>query len=517
MIRDGFNAIAKSEGHNLSPYLLDIAARQCVGDYTPPYGHYEWHHVIPYSLADTPIFKENGALSEFHINDPKNCVALPDNADECAPGGAEVHNGRHVNAYRDGMNDLLNRWQTEYEAGKMTRAQVHAEFYTFLKAVRHNLDPSLNVIEGPLDPELNFRVMMYRDHPRLGTEDRFLKDLMVDPEVMAQRKDCSAEQLVRYEASFGQALKWIDIYKQRAQAIEMGLVKADDIIPSGPDLTEPIKALLADPDTPTISREYGEAVLLGAQAVTAAALAPEVIGLAAVARAGGLASVAVSEAGPSLTVIEGGAAAAAPVANVAMDYKIAAGAAGVALLSAQAAAAAPQRFTAETLLPPAAVLNAGADKMGDRSDVDHISWRFTNAPSGAAENSLSALYQRDMQKGMDQLGAHALLRADGSFERCDSLCRDWSSNPQAHAGYNSNGLGVYVEGKGELTEAQRQALTSLTTSLGEQRSGPASVVRLRPANADAEAAWSVQDPQPALGAALSLRPRVAVGLQAAAL
>ncbi len=280
------------------------------------------------------------------------------------------------------------------------------------------------------------------------------------------------------------------LFDERAELIAAGKLQAGQQVmpfPQQPEasLRERLEQIIVR--APTINPNVGYGLMAGGAALVTLGAAGAVMGLGATA-----AVTAETTAPVVLTVIEGGGAVVARTV-ASEEIRRAAGIAALTIAAGSSAAAAEpvEKYTAENLLPPLAGMNAGTDAMGDRQQVDHISWRFTRLPVGDSGNSLSALALRDRENQLGSLGAHAVLRADGSFERSDSLCRDWANNPQIQAGRNGNAIGLYVEGDGALTAAQRQSLGKLETGFSSLcQSHQAQAGELSPATQLEAEAWS---------------------------
>ena len=184
-----------------------------------------------------------------------------------------------------------------------------------------------------------------------------------------------------------------------------------------------------------------------------------------------------------------------------------AGAARLAAPTAVGAATSVMISDPAQALPAYNSMNAGRDDMGERGNVDHISWRFTGLPAGDAGNTLAALAARDTAPdraggALTHCGAHLLVKADGTIEQDSAHARPLSLNPQIDAGKNSNAIGVYVEGDGQLTAAQRATLTALNTNFSQQRlqAGELTQSVLTPATIVEDMAWDTSGPGPSIPA-----------------
>jgi len=170
-------------------------------------------------------------------------------------------------------------------------------------------------------------------------------------------------------------------------------------------------------------------------------------------------------------------------------------------------------------IPIPGEMNRGSDDIGTRSDVDHISWRFSGIRAGDPANSPEALYVRDIAASreggpLQHAQGHLLLKADGSIIRSEQFNRPWDMNPQIEGGNNGNAIGVIVEGTDTLTKAQRETLTTLNTKLGDLRG---STSMLSPAGVKEEMAWGGTTPtDPAFVQSPVMRQRMQSSISAAA-
>lgn len=358
-----------------------------------------------------------------------------------------------------------------------------------MQVLRVAADPSLMLVSGPLDPTLNARVLLNYNDPHLGTDAAFIRDFLPEP----KDASCKADTREKLQYSYDKAIEWIDVFSARTKAIANHEVKAGDMIANMTWENLVDKAARAVPEVNSPVPGY---VMMGVGATLATGGA--VAGLvSAPAMAGAAATVAADGAAPALTVIQGGAPAVAAAAEgTAVQLARAAAVATAVVGGTHAANAAPiQQAEASTLLPPLAQMNQGGDEMGERSHVDHISFRMTGYKPSDPRNTLEALAARDVDNGAQGPAAHALLKADGSFVRQEGSSRAWSDNPQIDAGKNGNAVGVYVEGTTALTQAQRQSLNELAQAmqakLDQMGHGLAS---LSPAGMAAEQAWQGQTP-----------------------
>lgn len=144
-IHSSFNSLGRI-GQQRSPFIFEIANKPCNGDYEPKFEKFQWHHIVPQSLRNENIFQKGGLLAGFLFDEGKNCVALPTSQDPCDKIGADApttHEGRHIDAYKDGMKKLFDDWEGLVQESKMTPTQVKQEFAAFLLGMRLNLDPGL--------------------------------------------------------------------------------------------------------------------------------------------------------------------------------------------------------------------------------------------------------------------------------------------------------------------------------------------------------------------------------------
>lgn len=524
MIHERFNTIA-SAGHpqrDINIYEIGTGV-QCRGDYVPVYSQYEWHHVIPQTLRNHDLFKEGNALGLFNFDQGKNCVALPTKEDECekvGPDSPTQHDGRHIKTYDFALRSVLDRWDKNIQNERMTTTQVRQEFASLLKNMRVHLDPSLRILEGfsPTDP-INGRIMLSYKDPNLGSDQPFISEFIPEPDVVDKRCDEAAAN--RIALSRNNSIPLIEAFDKRATAIANGQVLASDIIPAMNEPTQPDRSrviqLYAQADQ--INEMYGYGLMAAGAVIAAPAVAMEIAPLAV--------PLAVDSSAVSLRVVADNApkivAVTKDTALESLKYVSGRAAAFIGGLSLSDAASSSQakadtvtHTSPNSVLPPLSQLNAGSDMMGDRSDVNNISWRFTGVPAGDSGNALSALYLRDIQAGKSHNGAHLLLQPNGTFERSETLSRPWESNPQIHAGHNGDAIGVYVAGCGQVTESQRTSLSLLNTSLCSQRQQSGlglSCTALMPSGYTEQNAWDgsiqrqpiPQQPRPQNGLAAGLR------------
>ena len=156
-----------------------------------------------------------------------------------------------------------------------------------------------------------------------------------------------------------------------------------------------------------------------------------------------------------------------------------------------------------TALPDQSELVSQGDARGPRTQVDHINWKFTGFAIGDERNTLAALKARDMSDqrpggAMPDIGAHYLLKADGEVVHSDEHSRSLKLNPLITPGFNANAIGVYVEGNGQLTLAQRKALDGLEADLAAdtQLSAISAPSRLMPASNPEKDAWAMATQTP---------------------
>lgn len=159
--------------------------------------------------------------------------------------------------------------------------------------------------------------------------------------------------------------------------------------------------------------------------------------------------------------------------------------------------------TLVTALPDQSALVSHGDARGPRTQVDHINWKFTGFAAGDDRNTLAALKARDMSEerpggAMPDIGAHYLLKADGEVVHSDEHSRSLKLNPLITPGFNANAIGVYVEGNGQLTLAQRKALDGLEADLSAdtQLSAISAPSRLMPASNPEKDAWGIATQSP---------------------
>lgn len=297
MISRSFNQLGQPNPNSgFQAFYMDVASRNCTGDYTPRFNSYEWHHVIPYGLRSHDIFKEGNALANlFNINDPKNCIALPNTCEESAETGASLHNGRHIKKYTDSIQDIFQEWNKDFHKGKITQSQVQQRFGLLLQTLRGALDPALASAT-----DMQGHISLTTQDPNLGDPNRqHYKEFMPDSSQLAR---CTPEQQEKIASAYERAGSMIDLLKAEAVAIGEGRIKAKDLFPN----TEPdaLKSLFM---SHPIDAETGYAIMAAGATLMGAGLAGAAITGATITGAGaGASALATGSTANSLRVIEGG-------------------------------------------------------------------------------------------------------------------------------------------------------------------------------------------------------------------
>lgn len=484
-----------------SGYLIDvgyISDEACNSTQT--------HHVIPMELWRDP----KSFLNDPHVRavldsvggpeNPLNKMVLPSTVAGAAASNLALHNGSHPVAYNDEVEKGLLAVQGTYNGmlaanGGLPSPQVDAVLLASMAALELSLRLRLDRSSGVPKPLMlsskdpNFALATPEHQAAVLTLGSIVEDVHENaraayPSNSSAERACenarqlTAEQLRETAMKLREAA-WAGVPEgDRPDDIRGGVLAQEQIAQQLPQMKEQTIAEILER---TAQEHPYKAAMAGVGVVMMA-------GAGAVAAAGA----------------EGLAVAGAAVRGAVQ-------AANRAVVSATSTLVP----TAAMALPDYNSLNAGRDDMGERSSVDHVSWRFTGIPAGEAGNSLAELHVRDTAPDREggalaHCGAHLLVRADGSIERDTTYGRPMSLNPQIDAGQNGNALGIYVEGEGSLTDAQRKTLTELNDTLSQQRLQAGELTRstLTPSGVREDAAWETQNSpvSPSLLARPAVRP-----------
>ena len=460
-----------------------------------------------------------------------NLMVLPSSASGAAVSNLALHNGSHPRIYTNTVRDMLIKIEKEYNealtenpAGSEASSRADALLVDRFQALTLNITRRLDRSSGEPgqlaltwnDP--NIGLVDPRYQYEMKTLGDVVEDVRVNPRLafptkaMAESACKLVEELtpeaVRKTAIELRKSGWAHIpEKDRPKDIEAGVLPIEQI-EQGLDKIKQHEidsirqqSALGQPDT------YSHAQAHTAQPVQAKPTFAEIVektaqehpfdaamakvGVAMMAGAGALALGAGSAVGTAVNgVAELASGTLASAARLAAPAAV--GAASSVMISDPAQA-----------LPAYNSMNAGRDDMGERGNVDHISWRFTGLPAGDAGNTLAALAARDTAPdraggALTHCGAHLLVKADGRIEQDSAHARPLSLNPQIDAGKNGNAIGVYVEGDGQLTAAQRATLTALNSNFSQQRlqAGELTQSVLTPATIVEDMAWDTSGPGP---------------------
>ncbi len=466
------------------------------------------HHLIP-----AEVWKDDRVIDALGLtnnnaayNSPENRMLLPSTHLGAVASGLAMHRSQHP-AYTAEVKKELFDLNTEYKLHHNgDKAWLAQNFSALQLQLRKSLDRAYamevpqNYLreDDPLMPVVGAsRMLDMAEGPKLEDE---IRKFEADP---------GRGYPLRSMESMGCNPSFVPLTEEQIKAL------GDDLRAgawAGVGRPEPSPVPFARAQDPSLVQRMGQAIQSTIDFTSAHKSEIVQIGIAASALAASSAA-AVLTAGAAEPV-------AAPIqSNSIRVLGVAATALAVATLASHEAAAKSADEKVVDRLPPLSQLNAQADIMGPRSTVDHIDWRFTGLPHGDPNNTLARLHERDTSPErpsgpLNDTGAHFLLRSDGALIFSESHSRDLTSNPQIAAGHNANAIGIYVEGDGQLTAAQRQKLEALNQQLGQEwhAQGQTIEIGLQPAGYLEQQAWSppataTQQPVPTLHQA----PRMAAG------
>jgi len=501
------------------------------------------HHLIPHELWGEMEFLKNPhilqvlkaeGLDEDGIH---NLMVLPSSASGAAVSNLALHNGSHPKVYGNTIRKLIaeierdyNEALTENLAGSEASSRADALLVNRFQALTLNITRRLDRASGEPgqlaltwnDPNIGLVDPRYQyEMKTLGdvVEDVRLNPRLAFPTKAMAESACKLVEELTPEAVRKTAIElrksgWAHIPdKDRPKDIEAGVLPIEQIEQGLNKIKQheidSIRQQSALGQSDTHSQAHAQAHT--AQSVQAKPTFAEIVEKtaqehpfdAAMAKVG----VAMMAGAGALALGAGSAVGAAVNGAAELTSGALASAARLAAPAAVGAATSVMISDSAQALPTYNSMNAGRDDMGERGNVDHISWRFTGLPAGDAGNTLAALAARDTAPdraggALTHCGAHLLVKADGTIEQDSAHARPLSLNPQIDAGKNSNAIGVYVEGDGQLTAAQRATLTALNSNFSQQRlqAGELTQSVLTPATIVEDMAWDTSWPGPSIPA-----------------
>ena len=523
-----FNPIAERP----SPLLTTVGY-----NFFDPCASTQEHHLIPRELWDKNEFLKRPHVLEV-LNEAGlgkdgiyNLMELPATVGGALAANLSLHNGSHP-AYTKEVTSKLENIEKRYNEAILSNPDtadnvLKEEIYKLELYFRRSMDRAYFGMEDQLalnsrDPNLSkvdpaFRGEMFtmstlteeiKDNPRWAYPTTVLAEKACElvEELTAEKLSEKAREL-RIKA-------WAHIpEKDRPKDIEAGVLPIEQIEQGLNKIKQHEidnirqQSALGQPDT----HSQAHAQAHTAQPVQAKPTFAEIVEKtaqehpfdAAMAKVG----VAMMAGAGALALGAGGAVGTAANGAAELASGALAGAARLAAPAAVGAATSVMISDPAQALPAYNSMNAGRDDMGERGNVDHISWRFTGLPAGDAGNTLAALAARDTAPdraggALTHCGAHLLVKADGTIEQDSAHARPLSLNPQIDAGKNGNAIGVYVEGDGQLTAAQRATLTALNSNFSQQRlqAGELTQSVLTPATIVEDMAWDTSGPGPSIPA-----------------
>ena len=448
----GFNEIARRP----SPLLVEIGQNSDV-----PCESNQDHHLIPHDVWDKLVEDPSLEVLAGGREHPRNLMTLPSTSAGAAASNLALHNGSHP-AYTERVRGEMNKIVTAYHAAGGSSNPVAMAGYS--------------AAVGALEDSLRARLDRTQPVPQLLLSGK-------DPNAFRATPEHQAETVAQKEAAIAMGL---DMATGDPRSAYPNGTLAQENCETARQLTaqqlreianaQRAKAWAgAGEEQETDTRSFADKLQAAAnEHPFHAGMAKVGVGMMAVA------ALPLVAGETALTALGGVATRTAPAAVAGL------------LVTQDAQAALPEFKT----------LNQGNDQMGVRNSVDHISWRFTGLAHGDPGNTPEALYLRDMETGKySHSAAHLLVKTDGSIVVSEQFMRPFGLNPQIEAGNNGNALGVYVEGDGNLTAAQRQSLSDLNDSFGQQRmqAGETSPSALSPATWKEDMAWQgnmAPDPVP---------------------
>gem|GEM_PF-709247 len=499
------------------------------------------HHLIPHELWTSmkflndphvlQVLKAEG-LDEDGIH---NLMALPSSASGAATSNLALHNGSHPRIYTNTVRDMLIKIEKEYNeaitenpAGSEASSRTDALLVDRFQALTLNITKRLDRSSG----EPGQLALTWNDpniglvDPRYQYEMKTLGDVVEDvrtnprlafPTKAMAESACKLVEELTPEAVRKTAIElrksgWAHMpEKDRPEDIEAGVLPIEQIEQALDKIKQHEIDNIRQQSALGQSDTHSHAQAHTAQSVQAKPTFAEIVEKtaqehpfdAAMAKVG----VAMMAGAGALALGAGGAVGTAANGAAELASGALAGAARLAAPAAVGAATSVMISDPAQALPAYNSMNAGRDDMGERGNVDHISWRFTGLPAGDAGNTLAALAARDTAPdraggALTHCGAHLLVKADGTIEQDSAHARPLSLNPQIDAGKNSNAIGVYVEGDGQLTAAQRATLTALNSNFSQQRlqAGELTQSVLTPATIVEDMAWDASGPSPTIPA-----------------
>ena len=531
-----FNPIAERP----SPLLTPVGY-----NFFDPCASTQEHHLIPRELWGEIKLLKNPHVLEV-LNEASlgqdgvyNLMELPATVGGALAANLSLHNGSHP-SYTKAVREKLSELETKYSEAVLSNPDtadnvLKEEFYKLELYFRRSMDRAYFGTEDQLalnsrDPNLSkvdpaFRGEMFtmstlaeeiKDNPRWAYPTTVLAEKACElvEELTAEKLSEKAREL-RIKA-------WAHIpEKDRPEDIEAGVLPIEQIEQALDKIKQHeidnIRQQSAHGQSDTHSQAQAHAQAHAhtqahtAQSVQAKPTFAEIVEKtaqehpfdAAMAKVG----VAMMAGAGAYALGAGGAVGAAVNGAAELTSGALAGAARLAAPTAVGAATSVMISDPAQALPAYNSMNAGRDDMGERGNVDHISWRFTGLPAGDAGNTLAALAARDTAPdraggALTHCGAHLLVKADGTIEQDSAHARPLSLNPQIDAGKNGNAIGVYVEGDGQLTAAQRTTLTALNANFSQQRlqAGELTQSVLTPATIVEDMAWDTSGPSPTIPA-----------------
>ena len=440
----------------------------------------EFHHIIPREVwGESKVIKELGWLDRREMYDaPQNQMELPSTYLGAVASGLAMHSGSHpvyTAKVFERLDTIDKAYNTDHPGDKVW------------------LEQQVRGLQGELRASLDRAHSMHIEQNYLNSSDP-LMPLVAASKLVTEAK-ANAPGVEEAIAAFeNDPRKGFPTNTLSNECPEV-TVSAGQVQAIGQDLRSRAWAGVGQPGVPVAAMTTTEPPGLVERAQTAvsgamkyAADHPVEIATGTVAVGLGLATLGAAipfETGLAGSVAVGG---------------------GYLALQSNSAVAAPLQNDERKVdhLPPLSEMNSQSDIMGPRNAVDHIDWRFTGLPQGHAENTLAALHERDVAENrpggaMTHTGAHYLLKADGSLVQSGEFSRPLKDNPQIAAGNNANAIGIYVEGKDQLTAAQRETLSTLTGELSTQwkATGLTTGAELVGAGYVEQKAWTSETQRPA--------------------